>query len=353
MTTELTSLTERAATGDPSAFAELLVALHQDLRASLATVATHQPMIDTAEREVWSMLRRELLVGVPDGPITLFIHQIAAAVASRLLQSMQNSSRSNGDNLQELMATDGLQRLQAPGVLSNTFAKEVIARVPKLPEDDRALLQAIYVDHISLHDYATTHQQPLTTIASRCFKIRRDLLDHNTAADDEAHDNQLALLIGCHLDRSIIPTDVMNLQNRIDINPVDATVIAQQIRAHVVLVELLCPPSPATVRIIAGELTKSNKLLTRTDSSLIRAVDKANSKSTRIPFTGLPPPPPPPKPEISLTLIYIAAVALIMCGAIALFLAWENTKSSSNPNRSKPSSTTTPPSHPSQSNATP
>jgi hypothetical protein len=251
------------------------------------------------------------------------------------------------------MATDGLQRLQAPGVLSNTFAKNVIARVPKLPEDDRTLLQALYVDHISLHDFATTHQQPLTTIANRCFKIRRDLLDYHAAADDEAHDNQLALLIGCHLDRSIIPTDVITLQNRIDINPEDAAIVAQQIRAHVVLVEILCPPSQATARAIASELTKSNKLLTRTDSSLIRAVDKANSKITRIPFTGLPPPPPPPKPETSLTLIYIAAVALIVSGAIALFMVWENSKSNSEPIHPKPTLISTPDSNKSQSNATP
>jgi DNA-directed RNA polymerase specialized sigma24 family protein len=322
MNIDIHSYVCKAATGDTAAFTEIVLALNQDLRTWMAGFATHKAMVDTAEREVWSHLRREILSGVPEQAMTDLVFEIGTAVLTRLLQSVQSSNQNDHDALLNILAIDGQVRLLAPAEVKNNFVPEILAQFEQLPSADRSLMLAIHVEHTSLLDLAETLKIPLTDLATRCFTIRRLIWKSDITKSDEATDSQLALLIGCHLDGSIIPTDLLELQQRVSTCPADATMVTHQIRAFILLSVLLDPPTPAMVRELASELFRNNNPRSRSDSSMLRAVDRASFKAKRIPFAGLPPPPPPPTKTPSLWPMFIIASGLIISGVIALTIAW-------------------------------
>ena len=317
MTSLLTPLVTKAATGDPTAFADLMVALHQDLRVYLASCAANNAMINTAEREIWTMLRRELLSGVPETAITLFVHQLAGSVLERVLKSVANTSQRNGDAVMSVMTADGLHRLNQPHAHSNQIAKDLLAKLSALPGDQRTLLNEIHVEHKPLHDITERQRIPLTILTTQLFVLRQQLFGINSSGKDKKDEIEFATMIGCHLDGTIIPTDLARLRNRISTKPTDATLFAQQSRVYLILEELLNPQSHTTARLLAGEIAQIAKPRTRTDSSMVRAVDRGTIQGKRFDFSKLPPP-PTIQPNTSLLPFVIGAAALVVLGVITL-----------------------------------
>jgi DNA-directed RNA polymerase specialized sigma24 family protein len=325
MTSLLTPLVTKAATGDANAFTELMVALHQDLRVWLASYAANSAMINTAEREVWTMLRRELLSGVPETAITLFLHQLAGSVVERVLKAVANNSQRNGDAVMAVMTTDGLHRLDQPHAHSNQVAKDILAKLSTLPDEQRTLLHDLHIEHKPLYDIAEQRQIPLSTLAKQLFILRQQLLDINVSGKNKNEELELATMIGCHLDGTLIPTDLARLQNRISAQPIDATIFAQQGRVYLMLGELLNPQAHTTARLLAAEITQAAKPRTRTDSSMVRAVDRGTTKGKRFDFSELPPT-PPIAPSFPLLPVVIGAAALVVLGVITLLFVWANPK---------------------------
>ena len=325
MTSQLTPLVTKAATGDPAAFSELMVALHQDLRVWLASYAANNAMINTTEREVWTMLRRELLSGVPETAITLFIHQLGGYVMERILKSMGNASQRNGDAVMTVMTTDGLHRLDQPHAHSNQVAKDILAKLSTLSDQQRSLLHELHVEHKPLHEIAEQQRISLSTLATQMFVLRQKLFGINASGKGKNEEIELATMIGCHLDGTLIPTDLARLQNRISAQPIDASLFAQQCRAFVILGELLNPQSHTTIRLLAVEIAQVAKPKTRTDSSMVRAVDRDTTQGKRFDFSKLPPP-PPIAPSYPLLPFVIGAAALVVLGVITLLFVWASPK---------------------------